>query len=194
MAGQSGELGSRGRRSLLSVTQGPRSTYLHQGVGVGIVKTRVVRRGCGPDRINRRRGMKAQRLLVSLTILNMGLLVFLLTQLRPVPAEARDVAPVLRGRALEIVDERGKVRASIQIFPENPSYRTEDGKPYPETVLLRMSDRNGHPGVKIQATVEGGGVGLGGASDPTYVRLGAKGDKTMLSLTDRDGRTREIAP
>src|SRR5262245_9604802 len=138
--------------------------------------------------------MKVQRLLLTLTVLNFGLLLFLLAQFRPPEARAQGVAPVLRGRALEIVDDRGKVRASIQVFPEDPSHPRADGKPYPETVLLRLIDLRGRPNVKIQANLDGGGLGLGGESDPTYARLGAQGTKTTLTLTNKDGRTRELTP
>jgi hypothetical protein len=138
--------------------------------------------------------MKVPRLLICLTVLNLGLLLFQLARFRPLEARAQGAAPVLRGRALEIVDDRGKVRASIQVFPEDPTHRTPAGKPYPETVLLRLVDGRGRPNVKIQANVDGGGVGLGGPSDPTYARLGAQGAKTTLTLTNQDGRTRELTP
>src|SRR5260370_39264621 len=59
--------------------------------------------------------MKTQRLAIGLTVINLVLLMFLVAQIRR--AGAQDVAPVLRGRALEIVDDRGKVRASINVFP-----------------------------------------------------------------------------
>src|SRR2546426_7595391 len=45
--------------------------------------------------------------------------------------------PVIRGRALEIVDDQGKVRASLSVLPEDPKVMWK-GKPYPETVLLRL--------------------------------------------------------
>jgi hypothetical protein len=48
--------------------------------------------------------MKIQRLLVVLTLVNLVLLIVTLAQMRPAAAQA--VAPVLRGRALQIVDER----------------------------------------------------------------------------------------
>ena len=56
--------------------------------------------------------MRIQRLLIGLTVINLGLLMFLLTQTRSV--EAQDVAPVLRGRALEIVDGQGRVRSGLR--------------------------------------------------------------------------------
>ena len=53
--------------------------------------------------------MKNPRLLVALTVINLGLLAYQVV--RPRFVFAQENAPVLRGRALEIVDERGKVRA-----------------------------------------------------------------------------------
>jgi hypothetical protein len=47
--------------------------------------------------------MKTQRLAVILTLFNLMILILNLTQSRPATAE--DVAPVLRGRSLEIVDD-----------------------------------------------------------------------------------------
>ena len=64
--------------------------------------------------------MKNQRLLVALTVLNLGLLAYQVV--RPRYVFAQDNAPVLRGRALEIVDERGKVRAELRVFPPNPKH------------------------------------------------------------------------
>jgi hypothetical protein len=60
--------------------------------------------------------MKIQRLLVVLTLVNLVLLIGMLAQLRPAAAEG--VAPVLRGRALQIVDERGTVRAASPYFQQ----------------------------------------------------------------------------
>jgi hypothetical protein len=63
--------------------------------------------------------MDFQRLGIILTLVNLGLLTLVLAvqaQIRPTVA-AQDVAPVLRGRALEIVDERGRVRASLNVYP-----------------------------------------------------------------------------
>ena len=62
--------------------------------------------------------MKIQRLRIALTVVNMVLLVFSLVQSRTVGAQG--VAPVLRGRALQIVDDHGRVRASIQVFLQAP--------------------------------------------------------------------------
>jgi len=137
--------------------------------------------------------MKNQRLLLVITIFNVLLLVFSLGQTRPVVAEG--VAPVLRGRALEIVDDRGRVRASITILPADPTFKMPDGTTgYPETVLLRLIDSKGGPNVKLGAIDRGAGLLLGGESDPTHVQILAKGPSTSLKLSNKDGRERLITP
>jgi hypothetical protein len=132
--------------------------------------------------------MTMPRLLVALTVLNLGLLGLLLGQLRP--PEASSVAPVLRGRTLEIVDERGRVRASVMVQPAG----TVDGKPYPETVILRLIDPNGRPFVKLAGSERGAGLGLLGESDTTHLLLKAEGPSTSVKLTNGDGRQHLIEP
>ena len=137
--------------------------------------------------------MKIQRLLVALTVLNFALLTFSLT--RPGAAGAKGIAPVLRGRALEIVDIRGRVRASINVFPADSSVKMPDGTVgYPETVLLRLINSKGGPNVKIAAKERGAALVLGGESDPTYVQILAEGPNTSLRLINKDGREQLIKP
>src|SRR5262249_13623784 len=98
--------------------------------------------------------MKTQRLAIALTALNLVILTFIL--LRSKSAASTEVAPVLRGRALEIVDDQERVRAMIKIFPADPTVKMPDGTTgYPETVLLRLIDSKGAPNVKIAATEDG---------------------------------------
>src|SRR2546425_9707321 len=60
-------------------------------------------------------------------------------------------ATVLRGRSLEIVDEHGRVRASITVYPADPAVKMPDGTTgYPETVLLRLLSSKGGPNKKLQ--------------------------------------------
>jgi hypothetical protein len=62
-----------------------------------------------------------ERLLVILTLANLGFLLFLLPHVAK-PAAA-DVAPaVLRGKGLEIVDDQGRVRASIALHPAGTAH------------------------------------------------------------------------
>lgn len=137
--------------------------------------------------------MKAQRLLVAITVLNLLLLVFSLGQTRGVLAEG--AAPVLRGRALEIVDDKGRVRASITVLPADPTVKMPDGTTgYPETVLLRLITSQGRPNVKLAATERGAGQLLGGESDPTYVQILAEGPSTSMKMINKDGRVQLIKP
>jgi hypothetical protein len=137
--------------------------------------------------------MNAQRLLIALTVVNMVLLVFSLAQPRAVVAQG--VAPVLRGRAFEIVDDRGRVRASITVLPADPAVKMPDGSTgYPETVLFRLITSRGRPTVKIAATEDGAALALGGESDPTYASIAARGASTFLKLVNKDGRQQLIKP
>jgi len=135
--------------------------------------------------------MRLQRLLVALTVVNVVLLTFSWAQPRTVAAQG--VAPVLRGRALEIVDDRGRVRASIQVLPAREQ---KDGSLSYETVLLRLITEKGRPSVKIGASEESAGLALSGPSGTkdTYVQLGAKGNASSLTLRNEDGREQILKP
>jgi hypothetical protein len=137
--------------------------------------------------------MNPQRLLIVLTVVNIFLVLFSLGPSGAVVAE--DVAPVLRGRALEIVDDNGRVRASISILPADPNLKMPDGTTgYPETVLLRLFNSKGRPNIKIAATEQGSGQLLGGESDPTYVQILAEGPSTSLRLSNKDGQVQVLKP
>src|ERR1044071_782466 len=98
--------------------------------------------------------MKTQRYAIALTVLNFLILMPVL--FRANSAAVPEVAPVLRGGALEIVDDQGRVRAMIKVFPADPKVKMPDGTTgYPETVLFRLIDSKGAPNVKI-AEIEGG--------------------------------------
>jgi hypothetical protein len=130
--------------------------------------------------------MRAKVLLV-LTLANLVLLAFSLSQTR-VAAASNAQAPILRGRALEIVDEQGRVRSTLTVIPADP--RTG----YPETVLLRLIDSKGGPNVKIAATEDGSALGLGGESDPTGISMMARGATTSIKLSNKDGREQTYKP
>lgn len=143
--------------------------------------------------------MKTQRILIALTVINLALLIFQVTGLRRVeavvPADPASPAPVLRGSSLEIVDDQGRVRASVKIHPGDPNYKMPDGTTgYPETVMLRLIDPKGRPEVKIGASEQGGAVGLIGETDTTHVLLEAKGVDTTLKLTNKSGKQQLIKP
>jgi hypothetical protein len=135
--------------------------------------------------------VKTQRLLVVLTLVNLVVLIFTFAAMRP--AVAQGAAPVLRGRSLEIVDDQGRVRASLSVLPAGTSAA---GDPYPETVLLRLITERGRPSVKISASEEAAGVSLAGPSNTrdTYVILEAKGTASSLKLKNENGREQVVKP
>src|SRR5215211_1817350 len=123
--------------------------------------------------------MKMQYIAVVLTIVNLVIMTFLLGQLRPARAQQlQNIAPVLRGRGLEIVDSLGKVRASISILPPVEM----DGKKYPQTVLLRLIDSKGKPIVKLGAAENGGALSLINQSDQG-VLIHGHNDGSYLKIT-----------
>jgi hypothetical protein len=142
--------------------------------------------------------MKMQRIPTILTALNLTILIFLSLNLNRL-VQADSPAPVLRARALEIVDAQGKVRSSIQIIPAGPARMADgstakDGKIYPETVLFRLIRPDGRPSVKISTSEQGSGLTLGGGIDPTYIVLDAEEGTPSLSLTNKDGKQEIVKP
>ena len=137
--------------------------------------------------------MKTERLLILLTAVNAGLLAYQMVRPHLSTAATIDVQTVIRGRALEIVDDRGRVRASLSVLPEDPKHMWK-GEPYPETVLLRLITADGKPNVKLGASKRGAGLLIGGESDPTYVQLLAEGGESSVKLIDKSGTERLIKP
>ena len=135
--------------------------------------------------------MKSQRILVVLTLVNLVVLILTLAATRS--AIAPGVAPVLRGRSLEIVDDQGRVRASLSVLPAGTS---EHGDRFPETVLLRLITELGRPSVKISTSELAAGVSLAGPSNTrdTYVILEAKGTVSSLRMRNEDGLEQTVKP
>ena len=132
-------------------------------------------------------------LLTVLTLLNLGLLAFTLSQ-RAAPVSADTAPAILRGRGLEIVDSTGKLRASISVIPAGPARRADgslsdqSGKIYPEAVVFRLIRPDGRPSVKIATSERGSGIDLSGGVDPTYMILNADGGDTSFTLINKDGK------
>ena len=134
---------------------------------------------------------KLQRLTIVLTGFNLILLGFGLAQLRPVVAQG--VAPVLRARAFEIVDDQGRVRAEIKVLPAQPTLKMPDGTTgYPETVQLRLISSEGSPHMKLVTTEDGSGLVLGG--EKGYTQLLSRGTDPFIKIVTKDGRERTIKP
>jgi len=136
--------------------------------------------------------MKTPRSLLALTAVNLALLVLALAQ-QVHPTFAQSEPAVLRGRALEIVDAQGRVRASINVLPPGKS---ANGDQSSETVLLRLSTALGRPTVKIASSEPASGLSFAGptGTQNTYLILEAKGTTTSLKLKSEDGREQVVRP
>lgn len=132
--------------------------------------------------------MKTHRFGVVLTLMNLVLLVLLMAQ--NLSARAQNIAPVLRGRALEIVDSSGRVRASITVEPAV----TIDSRTYPETVVLRLTDPHSGPLVKITATEAGSALGLSDDADGGVEVASTKHRGNFVKIVSREGREQIIKP
>jgi hypothetical protein len=99
---------------------------------------------------------------------------------------------VLRGRALELVDDKGRLRADIKVFPAQPNLKMPDGTiGFPEAVQLRLIDSTGSPHVKLGTQEDGSGLLLGGQG--VYLQLLSRGPKSLIKLVGKDGREQTIA-
>lgn len=136
--------------------------------------------------------MKGHRLLLALTATNLVLMVLLVLQNLDV-AHAQGAAGVLRGRALEIVDEQGRVRAILSVLPARTS---PDGTANSETVLLRLITERGRPAVKIGASEPASDLSFAGSTGTkdTYAILESRTNKSPLRLRNEDGREQLIQP
>src|ERR1041385_8920885 len=132
--------------------------------------------------------MKIQRIAVAVTLVNLGLLIFLLAQSYRV--QATDIAPLLRGRALQIVDDQNRPRA--EILGHGPE--TVDGKPYPETVLFRMADPKSGPVVKMTASEEGAALGLSDDGQGAVQLYANRRKGNYLRVANKEGREQFIKP
>ena len=94
--------------------------------------------------------MTQHRMVIGLIALNLLLIVLVAAQAGP----SGKPQEVLRGRAIELIDERGQVRATLDV--------DDTGE-----VLLRLRDRNGTIRVKLGAAEHGSGLLLvDDATDP----------------------------
>jgi hypothetical protein len=127
---------------------------------------------------------------LALTVVNAAMLAFSLAGRRPVAA---DDAGVLRGRGLQIVDDQGRVRASITVLPAGTSAA---GDRYAETVLFRLITERGRPSAKIGVSEEEAGMSLTGptGTKDTYVIVSAKGTASSIKIRDESGREQVLKP
>jgi len=123
--------------------------------------------------------MNALRIAAALSAVNLAILTGASLQARPAGAQGSE--DVLRGRAIELVDERGKIRARLDIEP--------DGE-----VVFRLLDQQGTIRVKLGAGKDGSGLLLANDATEPGVHLLAKATGSSVRVANKDGRERVIAP
>jgi hypothetical protein len=140
---------------------------------------------CPEEDLQMKIPLRLQPVLIALTLLNLGILGVAIAREKAVAAPSLTSDGILRGRGLQIVDDQGKVRASITI---NPAVKQPDGSTYPETVLLRMITSEGRPVVKISSSEDGAGMALSAAEGLAYVQILARGGDPKLVVVDGAGK------
>ena len=137
--------------------------------------------------------MKSQRFfIVGLVIVNLALLGHQFAQGKP--EQSNDIAPIVRARAFELVDDHGRVRAEIKVVPAQPDFKMPDGSiGYPETVQLRLISSQGGPNVKLGTTEDGAGLVIGGEAG--YVQVLSRGTNLpFVKIVTKDGREKLMKP
>lgn len=135
------------------------------------------------------RSLKIQPLLLALTLINLGLFGYTISQQSAQAAPGDD--GIIRGKGLQIVDDGGKVRASISIMPAE---KLKDGSTYPETVLLRLITPDGRPSVKLAAMQTGSGFSFTDGTGLSYVQLIAQNDDPKINIVDKAGKKISTLP
>ncbi len=123
--------------------------------------------------------MNALPIAAGLSALNLAVLAGAAIQARP--GEAEGAGDVLRGRALELVDERGKTRARINVEPGGE-------------VVFRLLDQQGTIRVKLGAGTDGSGLLLANDATEPGVHILAKAEGSSVRVVNKDGSERVIAP
>ena len=126
-------------------------------------------------------------MLSALSLLNLAMFSVVIARPEAVASPApTSTDGILRGRGLQIVDDTGKVRASIAIMP---AVKQADGSiTYPETVLLRMITSEGRPAMKLSSSEDGAGIALSAGAGPAYAQIMARGDNPKIVIVDGAGK------
>lgn len=123
--------------------------------------------------------MRLHRITLALTALNLALLLTGLTYGQS--AIRQDPAPLVRARALELVDDRDRVRARLNV--------ESDGE-----VVFRLLDQKGTIRVKLAAGEDGSGLLLANQATEPGVHMLAKPAGTSLRLVNADGKELVLQP
>jgi hypothetical protein len=123
--------------------------------------------------------MRVQRIALAVTAINLALLLTAWAQARATGSQT--IPPVLRGRALELVDDRGQIRARLNV--------ESNGQ-----VVFRLLDQKGTIRVKLGAAEDGSGLVLLNDATKPGVHILAQAAGSSLRLKNKDGRERVMTP
>lgn len=123
-----------------------------------------------------------QRLVIGLTVTNLVLLLLLVTQAGRTAAQSD--TSILRGSALELVDDGGRIRTRVDV--------EESGE-----VVLRLFDSNGTIRVKLGAGTDGSGLLLADETSEVGIHLisrraGTSERPNTTSITMRGAEGQEL--
>ena len=121
--------------------------------------------------------MNANRSALVLTVINVAILLFLLLDGRRMAQ--RTEFETLRVRAIELLDERGQVRAQLDV--------EESGE-----VVFRLRDEQGVIRVKMGASSDGSGLVLLNEQTQPGIQIYAQRGDTRLTLTGQGGEKQVI--
>lgn len=123
--------------------------------------------------------MNTLAIAATLSALNLAILAGAAIQTRTAGTQGGE--DVLRGTALELVDERGKIRARLDVEPGGE-------------VVFRLLDQQGTIRVKLGAGKDGSGLLLANDATEPGVHILAKAAGSSVRVVNKDGRERVIAP
>ena len=122
--------------------------------------------------------MKTKASIISLVALNIVLLVCMAAQSKPDGQQG--VQSIVRARAIELVDEKGRVRASLNVATNGEA-------------VFRLRDSDETIRVKLGASKEGSALLLlDDSTNPGLHVISRQG--TTMTLFDSDGRKRIVEP
>lgn len=125
--------------------------------------------------------MKAKQLIIFLVIINLTVLFYLVSTAQTNSNKTLSPSPIIRARAIELVDDRGQSRALLNVEANG------------ETVF-RLRDAKGTIRVKMGASMDGSALLLLTDSTNPGIHALAKSDGTTLTLINKDGQKRTIQP
>jgi hypothetical protein len=125
--------------------------------------------------------MKAKQLIIFLVLINLAVLFYLVTTAQTKSNTSRSASPIIRARAIELVDDKGQSRALLNVEANG------------ETVF-RLRDAKGTIRVKLGATEDGSALLLLNNSTSPGIHALAKSDGSTMTLINNNGRKRVIEP